>query len=408
MKKKFNPFSLLLIPVILAVMVPLHFFVGNPVSKYLAGRTVKNYVAEKYPDFYIEEYKFHFSYNGYYAIIKSRENKDVRFIVVTDTLGTRIRSDDYYGSVELGENTSRRINDEYTEIIHSILGDTICGYDIYSVFGRLADNMVTGHQYSLKSGPLVPGAEYDIYKISPTDGDIILRVIAPGATDEVSLQILQRAKQMLEDGGIVFDTVTLYIGETRQCWPHIITIENIPYALFSQPDFEEKIQQMSYYNNPQWTTAFHNVTDRYIKMLQSVDWKKAETFDYNAVFVGFYLTPDCSRKAQGYNLYISDSGLEIQDIDTVNYEKYADSEIAAFGTKAGHVAFNVHSDNRGPQAAAEIMNEINLLLAEKGVRYAVADLEISDSKFGDYHYYRDIHFTDEPFTAEDMQLYLQQ
>jgi len=51
---------------------------------------------------------------------------------------------------------------------------------------------------------------------------------------------------------------------------------------------------------------------------------------------------------------------------------------------------------------------MNLLLAEKGVRYAVADLEISDSKFGDYHYYRDIHFTTEPFTAEDMQLYLQQ
>lgn len=408
MKKKFNPVNLWLIPASLLLIIPIHLFVGNPVSKIIAGNTLQNYVEEKYPDCYFEEYSYDFTCNGYSTVVCSNDNPDIRFVVQTDTFGFTIQSDSYNSSVESGSNTERRLIREYTGLIEKILGNEICDYKIFNITGSFTmDGYLQRYQYALKSGPLIPGKEYDIYEISPTDGDISLRVIAPGATMETAEKILNTAKQKLDDAGIIFDTISLSIGENADCWPYVINIERLPYSIFSQSDFSQQIQEVHLPHNPQWSLAFNRLNYRYDSLLKSVNWQQTENFVLNGIKAHLSIEYELADIAYGNLMYTSVNGIDIDDIDVINYKAYTDLEIADFGRKAGHITVNVIAPQQSNQAIADIINEINRILKDSGLENRQTDLIVSYENTLTVHSFPNLYYSEEPFTDKDIARYNQ-
>ena len=224
------------IPLLVIVITGLvHGFVGNPVSKVIAGKTFDKYINEKYPGCIYEDCSYDFTCNGYVAIITSPDNPDIRVILKTDTLGTKITGDNYAAAVEGGWNTSRRLNEEYTQLLNSMVGEEILGYEIYSLKGYFVDDETTA-KATLKEGPLVPGGVYDVYRLSETDGDIVIRVAAPGADKTVAVHIFTEMKRVLLESSLKFDTATVCIGADNDCWPYIVELTGILYDGSNLPE----------------------------------------------------------------------------------------------------------------------------------------------------------------------------
>lgn len=407
MKKKFDPLKLLLVPAFLALFIPVHIFVGNPFSKAIAGVTLKRYIEEKYQGCYFKEYSYDLTCNGYSTTVYSDINEDIKFVLKTDTFGFTIRNDSYRGMVELGSNTAHRLAEEYTELLNSILGNEICGYKIYRITGIMADNYVYGQQYSLKSGPLVPGTEYDIYKISPTDGDIHLRVIAPGATAQTAENILLETKQKLADSGIIFDTISLSIGEDSDCRPYIIDIEKIPYTVFSRPDFSRQIMKVHLKDNPQWSLAFRYINDRYDKLIKAVDWRQADSFEIKDISGRLNVDFNLQDKAWGNIMYISTDGLGVDDIDVINYESYSDSEIAQLGKRTGVINISVILTRPDEQAVADAINEINIILKNSGLENRTTNMTVTYKESSAVHSFPNLYYREDKFTKKEIQRYNQ-
>ena len=407
MKKKFNPLKLLLVPAFLALFIPVHIFVGNPFSKVIAGVTLERYIEANYPGCYFTEHSYDFTCNGYSAKVYSDTNEDIKFFLQTDTFGFTIRNDSYKDMVELGSNTAHRLNEEYTEILTSVLGEEICGYKIYRITGIMADNYVYGQQYSLKSGPLVPGAEYDIYKISPTDGDILLSVIAPGATEQTAEKILIAAKQKLADSGIIFDTISLSIGEDSDCWPYIIDIEKIPYTAFSRPDFSRQIMEVHLKDNPQWSLAFKYINERYDNLIKAVDWRQADSFEIRSISGRLNMDYSLQDSVYGNIMFLSTDGIGVDDIDVINYESYSDNEIAQFGKKAGVINISVMLTQPDEQSVADAINEINIILKNNDFENRTTNMTVTYKESSAVHRFPNLYYCEEAFTRKDIQRYNQ-
>lgn len=68
--------------IIISVLLPIVFlvgtylanaFMGNPISRILAAQTAKDYVAQRYPDFYVEDLGYDFKTGGYERVTASNQ-----------------------------------------------------------------------------------------------------------------------------------------------------------------------------------------------------------------------------------------------------------------------------------------------------------------------------------------------
>jgi len=200
------------IPLLVIVITGLvHGFVGNPVSKVIAGKTFDKYINEKYPGCIYDDYSYDFTCNGYVAIVYSPDNPDMKMVLKKDTLGMGITGDNYTAAVEMGWNTSQRLNEEYTRLLNGIVGSEILGYKISEIRGYFVDDEIKARA-SLKEGFLVPGKEYDLYRISETDGDIVIWVTAPEADMNTAVRVFSEMKNILLKNNLKFDTATVFTG----------------------------------------------------------------------------------------------------------------------------------------------------------------------------------------------------
>jgi len=401
--KKIHPLVILLIFVL---FLACHLIVGNPVSKVIAGVTFDRYIEENYPGCYYENHKYDFTCNGYSAIVYSHANPDMRIVIQTDTFGLNIKYDNYKEAVQEGKNTAERLANEYTSVINSILGNEICGYKVHNLSGFFADNSGSDRQYSLKYGPLIPGGEYDIYQISPTDGDIIMRVIAPGATMETAEQILVTAKQKLAENGIVFDTISLSLmADGMDGWPYIINLEKLPYSVFSHAEFSKIINGVHLSDDPQWSSAFNAIADSYSQIVQSADWSRIDGFDITEIKATLFIDYELSHKAYGKIMYADIDGIDLEDIDSDSYESYTDRDIIKFGNRVGQIAFYVTAAETDSLAAADIINQINNILKINGLENKLTNLVITAENNSTPCHYRNIPYRKELWTEKEISIH---
>ena len=113
--------------------------VGNPVSRLLAKRTAEAYLQENYrnTDFMLERISYSFKEGGYFAYIQAPGSTDRYFTLSMDMAGNLVM-DRYESMVLSGENTARRLNQAYRDLVDSVLESPSFPFTIDIAFGDLA------------------------------------------------------------------------------------------------------------------------------------------------------------------------------------------------------------------------------------------------------------------------------
>lgn len=176
--------------------------VGNPVSRLLAKRTAEAYLQENYrnTDFMLERISYSFKEGGYFAYIQAPGSTDRYFTLSMDMAGNLVM--DRYESMALsGENTARRLNQAYRDLVDSVLESPSFPFTIDIAFGDLAFGDI------LQAADLEPDRIYDVRELGAEAGQLTIYIDDETVRVDRAAEILLELKRMLEQGGVPFSTI---------------------------------------------------------------------------------------------------------------------------------------------------------------------------------------------------------
>ncbi len=115
---------------IIGLVLFVNAWVGNPISKAIAAKSAKEYVAKEYNEInlVVEKSVYNFKFGSYMVFFRSHDSYDTAFSVYVDSLGKVVR-DDYEYEVANNFTTWRRLDSELREIGDKIMREHLT-YDI--------------------------------------------------------------------------------------------------------------------------------------------------------------------------------------------------------------------------------------------------------------------------------------
>lgn len=220
--------------------------VGNPVSKYLAGKNAEKYISEIYPeeDFLVREVRYDFKVCGYYAKIYSPRSIDSDFELRIDFIG-KVLYDTYEYNVLTGENTASRINNEYREAVDRVLDSPSYPYNSHIAFGDIEfipeeykDNFDVP-SYAVVTETLTPDALYDINEMGKKAGHLIIYVADDELTERKMAEVLLGIKDIFDKSGVSFHAIDCTIENRKADVPPSTDIKQIEVQHFLYSDIYE-------------------------------------------------------------------------------------------------------------------------------------------------------------------------
>lgn len=177
--------------------------VGNPITKGMANKAIKQYVDKNYPsmDLEIEDVYYEFKDTAYIGMAKSKTSIDTKFGVYYKN--GKVHYDDYQSRVVSLFNTSLRIEDEYSAIAKDIISKDL-GYDknttiVYSKSDKGEESML----------PLTLDMKFD-KKIFLTS-KVVIRLDSKENSMEAMAKILTDAHKAFVKNNCSFDNYNLNV-----------------------------------------------------------------------------------------------------------------------------------------------------------------------------------------------------
>jgi hypothetical protein len=196
-------------------------FFGNPVSKMLAGHTVKQYLASTYPgtDYYMESVNYNFKDSGYNAHIKSPSSIDTVFTVSTNMAG-KFRYDSYSDDVPTGWNTWIRVDTAYRELCDTVLESSAFPYSSDIAFGSLEkmcweDTFSDPDAHPVYMKDFVLDKDYDIRELGSQYGALCIYVQDDTVSVERAAEVLLGIRKEMDAAGIPFHTIDFVLQHPR-------------------------------------------------------------------------------------------------------------------------------------------------------------------------------------------------
>ncbi len=247
--------SVILAVAIVIILLFAEAFWGNPLSKYLATKTVNEYLSQTYgdTDFYVESVNYNFKFGNYYARVKSPSSIDTHFNISTDKWGN-FQSDTYESRVLGRFNTAQRIDEEYLNLANTVFESPdfpYCGdisFGIIECFPESELGQSYVPEYALNQNKLVLDEEYDISALGAKHGHIVLYVQNEDVSAKKSAEILLHVKEILDEGGVPFYAIDFVLRKPKPLdgtpWSdEQISVENLLYTDIYPENFGERIQQ---------------------------------------------------------------------------------------------------------------------------------------------------------------------
>lgn len=212
--------------VVLALILVLGFFanafLGNPISKQLATRTAKAHLAEQYTDtdFYIEDVRFDFKGGYYYAHIKSPSSADSHFTLYLGMDG-KLSRDSYKQDVLHRFNTATRLDDQYRDLVDSVLESPSLpfglgyGYGILECTPREYVGCEGVPPHALIQEELELDRAYDIPKLGAEAGHLLIYAKEETVSVERTVEILLEIRRLMDDGGVPFRTIDFTLVHSK-------------------------------------------------------------------------------------------------------------------------------------------------------------------------------------------------
>lgn len=253
---------------------------GNPVSKMIATKNVKEYINEKYSDLDIEvgEVFYNFKDGNYHVEVTSHTSKDTHFSISVTPFG-KIRYDYYENNVLDKYNTYYRLNDEYGNEVDKLINKEEFLYKDDIHFGEIMDKEVSRHEnyndisYGVDLKELELDKDYDLYKLGKEAGHIVFYA----KDDEVSIkkasEILLYIKNMFDENNISFYAIDLTLDKTEDkgveasLEEESINIVQFLYEDIYEKNLEDRVNQ-----------AVEN-TKKYYERLDNEKLEQMEKFD---------------------------------------------------------------------------------------------------------------------------------
>ncbi len=206
--------------------------IGNPVSRYLATKTTKEYLAENYGDTTcrIDEVIYSFKDGHYYAKVSAPDSMDIHFSIEVNMLGKLI--DDHYDTyVAGGYNTANRIDAEYRAMVDRVFGHELFPYvsDIdYGMIEFIPESYFSDEEihnevkdlpdipwYGIIYEELVVDGVYDVRELAKKAGHLVLYVDVDDVTVEKACEVLLEVKSQMDNAGVPFYCIDLVVEYPR-------------------------------------------------------------------------------------------------------------------------------------------------------------------------------------------------
>lgn len=233
--------------------------VGNPISKVIVKKAVRQYVDENYSDLDLElgEPHYNFKFDWYSVVAKSKTSEDTVFRVYADHFG-KINEDDYKYEVANCFTTLRRLSSELDDKATKLIGDKL-DYDFDYISIRFMEDGKSDEMYS----KLQLDMELDInHPIIPLNADVCIY------TDDVSwnkiAEVGLAVKQVLEEENIPIEQYNIRLipmkdkpenAEHAVSWADSLSISDFPSTQLVGTDLPNVMKE---FENDRVTTLNQN------------------------------------------------------------------------------------------------------------------------------------------------------
>ena len=222
MKRKFWKIAALVLAVVL--IVGLGWFAnalnGNPVSKFIARNQAEKYIARQYPgtDYELERVSYSFKDGNYHAYVVSPSSIDTHFTVTVNMFG-KIGWDSYE-SVTDKFNTAMRLEDEYRDLVDTVLYAADFPYVSDIGYGTMAiypaEALTNREQndipdYAMDQSELVLDGEYDIRELAAQCGHLVIYVESETVTAEEAAQVLRTLDALFAQKNVPYAGIDLVL-----------------------------------------------------------------------------------------------------------------------------------------------------------------------------------------------------
>lgn len=192
---------------------------GNPLSWALAAHAARRHLQAQYPgaDLVLEDVSYSFKDGYYHAHVTDPGSRDGDF-TLTLTMGGRLLYDGYDAQVRSGENTARRLNDAYRQLVDGVLADPAFPCTVRLGFGDLAfgDSAVDSPRpYAIPPAQLTLDAEYDIPALGARAGEVTLGLEDAEVNTQRLAALLLDIKDRFAKAGVPFYAVHCVLEAPR-------------------------------------------------------------------------------------------------------------------------------------------------------------------------------------------------
>lgn len=196
-------------------------FIGNPISKMIAEKNAKEYIAENYAhlDLVIDEV-FYDLKDGYYHVrVLSEESIDTHFTVLVRS--NTVVSDSFEDDVLSGWNTYERIDQEYRQMVENIFSakdfPLVSEIDFGMIeFQETISPNGEGAQYGVSLSELERDKVYDVKELAETAGHITYYAQDEDVSFERASELLLILKESLDQADIPFYAIDFVLEKPRE------------------------------------------------------------------------------------------------------------------------------------------------------------------------------------------------
>ena len=263
MKKKHLKIAALVLALVILAALCLfaNALVGNPVSKALATRTAKRYLAQHYPSYMLERVGYNFKDGDYYAHLTDPAQVDGDFSLSLSPLG-KLQWDSYEDRVLAGENTRNRLSMEYRDMVAAVLETPQAGLPLDFGFGDLeiwpreALHNADCPDYALVSEDLIPNGTYDVRELGAQAGHLVYYLQEENPSLESLAHWLLEIRRLMDAGGVPFVDINLTLrypqnedGTSTDCDVYVLSFpyENIYEEGMVQRARQANAEAIAYY-----------------------------------------------------------------------------------------------------------------------------------------------------------------
>lgn len=217
---------------IFGILFVTNAFVGNPISRALANKSIKSYVEQNYSflDLEVEKPVYNFKFSSYMARAKSKTSIDTKFSIYYKN--GKVQRDDYDSYVLGMFNTIQRLSDEYSALAKSLISKEL-GFEKNTTMV-----MYDKGEYEKGNKKLKLDMKFD--RNLPMDAEVILRVDLKDNSIESIEKVLRDAHKVFLDNGCKFIKYGLYTEENDGM---LVMVNDVTPAHIESGEFESLLKK---------------------------------------------------------------------------------------------------------------------------------------------------------------------